>query len=630
MSKNMNLDDMMEQPRNAPISFDVTKGKPTNIPSNEARVNPLSTMQPSDLSNVQPVDISKIARKKPVAEETKEDPNPLMSSLRKAVDREKESITNRIQQLEEVQRQEFEEEMEKKTEELLDGDEDISVDIPNATKHETIDTHARQTEVDDEADLDLDSEEDDEEKYNIPAEKYDRNVFNAKYAPVVGKYTPVVSKYSPVVAEVEEPSEDSNDEEPAQEIAAEAEVVPDPDPDEELKTSSRITKVVEEEYNEEPAAPEDIDDVNIVEGVSNADLFDDDDTEEGDTEEEEEERASKILDTLKTELKEKSTKIKASLDLSKFTVAKKSANAQKIMKIAVESHRKTADWVLYGENRPFSAIGLSGAEIIKMNPENSSRNRLNTFRDIYRIIYEHIQDANKPEFETWCKQVKYVDLPHLYFGLYMATFSGSNFLTYTCPKCNKVFIQDVDFMDMIEYADDEAKAKVVEMLKLDTTSPKKYEYDIEIVQVSDKFAFGIHTPSLYNIIMETASVSEKFLSTYSDLMDTIAYIDTIYYIDVENQELIPIDTKPVPNDIAKTSARKIKIFHSIINKLSSSEFYALRAKIADYSSDTTDKILYKIPECTCPECGEKIEEQKPVGPDSLLFTRHQLEAIGSL
>ena len=620
MSKNMNLDDMMEQPRNAPISFDVTKGKPTNIPSNEARVNPLSTTHPSDLSNVQPVDISKIARKKPVAEETKEDPNPLMSSLRKAVDREKESITNRIQQLEEVQRKEFEEEMEKKTEELLDGDEDISVDNPNIAKYEKIDAYVRQEEVDDEADLDLDSEEDDEEEYNISTEEYNRNTFN----------TPVVAKYSPVVTEVEEPFEDSNDEEPAQEVAVEAKVAPDPDPDEEFKTSSRITKVVEEEYNEEPAAPEDIDDVNIVEGVSNADLFDDEDTEEGDTEEEEEERASKILDMLKTELKEKSTKIKASLDLSKFTVAKKSANAQKIMKIAVESHRKAADWVLYGENRPFSAIGLSGAEIIKMNPEKSSRNRLNTFRDIYRIIYEHIQDANKPEFETWCKQVKYVDLPHLYFGLYMATFSGSNFLTYTCPKCNKVFIQDVDFMDMIEYADDEAKAKVAEMLKLDTTSPKKYEYDIELVQVSDKFAFGIHTPSLYNIIMETASVSEKFLSTYSDLMDTIAYIDTIYYIDMENQELVPVDTKPVPNDIAKTSARKIKIFHSIINKLSSSEFYALRAKIADYSSDTTDKILYKIPECTCPECGEKIEEQKPVGPDSLLFTRHQLEAIGSL
>ena len=616
MSKNMNLDDMMEQPRNAPISFDVTKGKPTNIPSNEARVNPLSTMQPSDLSNVQPVDISKIARKKPVTEERKEDSNPLMSSLRKAVDREKESITNRIQQLEEVQRQEFEDEMEKKTEELLDGEEDISVDKPNPTKYERIDAYARQAEVDDEADLDLDSEEDDEEEYNIPAEEYDRNTFNAKY--------------TPVVTEVEEPFENSDDDEPVQEVTVEAEVVSDPEPDEKLKTSSRITKVVEEEYNEEPTAPEDIDDVNIIEGVSNADLFDDDDTEEGDTEEEEEERASKILDTLKTELKEKSTKIKASLDLSKFTVAKKSANAQKIMKIAVESHRKTADWVLYGENRPFSVIGLSGAEIIKMNPENSSRNRLNTFRDIYRIIYEHIQDANKPEFETWCKQVKYVDLPHLYFGLYMATFSGSNFLTYTCPKCNKVFIQDVDFMDMIEYADDEAKAKVAEMLKLDTTSPKKYEYNIELVQVSDKFAFGIHSPSLYNIIMETASVSEKFLSTYSDLMDTIAYIDTIYYIDMENQELVPVDTKPVPNDIAKTSARKIKIFHGIINKLSSSEFYALRAKIADYSSDTTDKILYKIPECTCPECGEKIEEQKPVGPDSLLFTRHQLEAIGSL
>ena len=373
--------------------------------------------------------------------------------------------------------------------------------------------------------------------------------------------------------------------------------------------------------------------VNENKGPSILDLVDDEslfDDEESTEVVEEDDEEDKRFEDLKTQVKEKITPIRKSIDFSKFTISQKSANAQKVMKLAIKDHQSIADWVLYSANRPISVTGLSGQEILKLNPENSGRNRLNTFRDMYRILYDHIYDGNKPEFETWLKQIRFVDLPHIYFALYMATFNGSNFVTYTCddPKCKNVFIKDIPFEDMVKYAKDETKEKVQNMLKLDTTSPSNDSYEVELFQVSDNYVFGFKTPSVWNIIIETASLSDQFLEKYADLIDMISYIDAIYLIDYDNNTLIPVDTKPVPSDQAKTTARRIKVFYDIIKTLKSEDYYTIRAKITEFDKNTDD-ISYQVPGCTCPKCAKEIPAMD-MNPDNLIFMRHQLAAIGNM
>lgn len=369
--------------------------------------------------------------------------------------------------------------------------------------------------------------------------------------------------------------------------------------------------------------------INILDNIDDDDLFDDA-TDEKNENNNNDAEADTLLEELKNQIKQRVEPIKKSFDLSKFTISQKAVSAQKVMKLAVQVHQNVADWVLPSAGRSISVSGLSGPEILKLNPENSNRNRQNTFRDMYRVIYDHIVDGNKPDFEVWLKQTRFVDMQHIYFALYMATFGGSNFLNYTCPKCEKVFIKDVDFKDMVMYADDETKEKINCMLKQDTTSHSSDSYNVELIQVSNSYVLGIKTPSIWNVIMETASLSEKFLDKYSDLIDMVSYIDSAYLIDEQNGVLIPVNTKPDPNDMAKTAARRIKAMYDIIATLNSEEFYALRSKINEHDEFATSKISYKIPETICPHCATKVPENRNVTPDNMLFMRHQLAAIANM
>ena len=124
-------------------------------------------------------------------------------------------------------------------------------------------------------------------------------------------------------------------------------------------------------------------------------------------------------------------------------------------------------------------------------------------------------------------------------------------------------------------------------------------------------------------------MSDAFIEKYQDSIDVISYIDEVYLIDEVNQTLIPVDTKPDPDSMSKTTARRIRAYSDIISNLNSEDYYSLRAKISTIDIDTT-KITYLVPEAECPECGATIEENKDMTPDQMLFTRHQLAAIVSM
>lgn len=602
MADTYGLNDVMEggvPHRNSNV-FDISDGKGLRKVEPEANDAAIPTPKrfvpvnagPVNMDNVIPVDIDQIL---PKQEKTTVTDNELMNALDMAVDREIESITERHTQLFQAQEKELEEKEAAAEEEAMRADDEFAVNGTSAFVSTS------------NSDLADDMYEDNVAP--IIGKRYsafiDDSMTTEKAVSEVISDMPAIIDDKVIIKETSIANEvvttESNSEETIEDIAADVEpVVP------ELKPIS----------------------IPVLDNVDNDHLFDDDD----ETEDEVNDAPSsdEVLEDLKKQVRDRlGIGTIKKLDLSKFSVAQKAISAQKVMKLAVQQHQNAADWVLPSANRSITVTGLSGPEILKLNPENSNRNKINTFRDMYRVIYDHIIDGNKPEFEAWLKVTRFADLQHIYFALYMATFGGSNFTNYVCPKCNKTFINDIgSFDEMVMYATEEAKAKVRNILKMDSTSSGD-KYEANLVAISNQYAVALRTPSIWNVIIETASLSDKFLEAYADQIDLIAYIDTAYLIDQENMNLIPIDTKPDPNDIAKTAGRRIRVMHDLINKLDSQELYALRSAINELDESAND-ISYKIPGCKCPNCGSDVPGNDQIGPDGMLFTRHQLAAIASM
>lgn len=396
----------------------------------------------------------------------------------------------------------------------------------------------------------------------------------------------------------------------------------------------------EEDFEKEEEKEEKVDEspkpITIKKTVEEVPSYDDEEIEsdlkedeppKAKTKEEQEAEMNQFIEDLKVAAKKSIKPSMRTVDLSTFTISDKGVKASKVI-LEKEKEQDVGDWVLYDSGHPISMSGLTGPELIKLDPDNSTRNRYNTIKDIYKIIYNHVVDSKKPSFENWMKQTKYTDLDHIYFALYMATFGGSNFISYQCPDCKNVFIKDVKFDDMINYKDDTVKAKVKEILS-QSTDVGTVEYNVELVQASDEYAFGMKAPSLYNVVMETAGLPENILEKYADLIDTITYIDSVYMIDYTNNSLIPVNIPVVKDDPVKTTIKRIQTMYDILKKLNSDEYYRLRGYISKLS-DTAADITYMIPEAKCPECDTKIEANKEVDASTLLFTRHHLGAFASM
>ena len=368
------------------------------------------------------------------------------------------------------------------------------------------------------------------------------------------------------------------------------------------------------------------DDFEIDEDELNDDL---DDSEEKRAEQiqKQEDEMNDIVEGLKAAAKETIRPSMNTIDLSKFSIGK---TGQKISTIIMkkEKEESIADWVMYDSGYSVAMSGLTGPELLKLDPDNSNRNRLNTMKDIHKIIYDHVVDSKKVGFEQWMKQTRYSDIDNLYFGLYMATFHGSNFVSYQCPDCKKVFIKDIDFKDMIKYKSDEVEAKVRELMQKPTDNGA-IEYNVDLIQVSDKYVFGMKAPSLYNVIIETAGLPDNVLEKYADLIDTITYIDSIYTIDRVNMQLNPVIIPVVKDDPVKSTIKKIKSMYSLLTDLSSDEYYMLRGYIAKQTDKSSD-ISYKIPEAKCPDCDKEIPANEDMTAASLLFTRHHLGAFANM
>lgn len=377
------------------------------------------------------------------------------------------------------------------------------------------------------------------------------------------------------------------------------------------------------------------------------DIFDEDEedtttTSDDDIDDDEEfiKKQNEIKSNIRTAVKNNFVPVHKSVDLSKFTIASgKRINAGKLVKDTENRPIECADSVLFAEKRPVRMSALSGAEIQTLDPQRLKSSNYNSYmRNKLQLIYDHIIDCgNKPgTFEKWAKTTPNTSLDDYYFAAYKATFGDSNIITYTCPdeKCNNVYMKPRSINDMIKFGSDKIKEEYYHILNHgDLRSDGVYKTGL--FQASDKYVIQLKQPSLYNTFIETTLVDDEFIRKYENLLILISYIENIYVIDHNTNELIPVDYK-ADNNETKTYKRKIKTFATVIRALTSDQFQALTIATDDYDGAAINEdgefvkdISYVFPSDTCPKCNSTIKEQA-VTPDNMLFMRHQLGLMSKI
>lgn len=396
-------------------------------------------------------------------------------------------------------------------------------------------------------------------------------------------------------------------------LPSEEEMFPESDTDDEEKVKLDVKAVdakVGATYNIDVATPSNEEDLGSL-----LDQSDDD------------EEMEAALEDLKSQITEKIKPVAAKKDISTFTIVK---SAKVNNKLIGSVRRSAAKWVLPATGIIFEMSELGGSEIEYLRENN--RNDPTELRNSLRVMYDHIVTPKPPHFEDWLKSIAYLDHDHLFMGAYIAGFSGSNHVPYTCEKqgkvgCNKMFLSDnLPIMDMIHFESQESKEKFYDLYESTRTNGKGL-YTSEIVPISEYYAVGLVIPSLYSVYFENGSFSTEFRRKYSRTIGFAPYIDTIYRIDNENQRLVEIAYQKFANNPGKTAKSKIICYSKIIDSLRTDEysnFFALVASIDDRSN----WFEYQVPETSCPVCKRKINAESTTARE-LVFTRHRLGLLAN-
>ena len=367
---------------------------------------------------------------------------------------------------------------------------------------------------------------------------------------------------------------------------------------------------------------------NALDNISDLDLqeFLDEETDELTEDEKEEikERQRKFREEVNEKLNIPMTVDKKGI--AKFRIATKPVSVNKVLKTNPNKIH-TATWVLPNSGRLATYSALSGEEIENLNPDahdsNMSTDMAN--RLVFNTLFSHLVDPNKPEtMEEWLRTINWFDINDIYFGIYLATFKDSNFVAYTCDdnKCRNIFLEDVNFKDMIKYADDKAEAKYKDLLHsgIDATPSTIPE---DIVPISPQYAIGFRAPSVYDIIFGASSLDARFRAKYATTIGNISYMANVYYI--KGETLFPVDCKPVADDPAKTMRNRIVVYYNILKTLSSDQYSIVTRTINEINNANRVMATFHYPDSKCKKCGKEIKRaQTDMNPLTMLFIRHQL------
>lgn len=287
-------------------------------------------------------------------------------------------------------------------------------------------------------------------------------------------------------------------------------------------------------------------------------------------------------------------------------------------------------WELFHTGSTFTMRKFNASELDELYGMMQARST--NIRRMFELIYDHIVDGRGLDFTSWARCVNRLDVNDLWMGVYGACFQFSNYLPYECQKCKNVMITDsTPIIDMVRYKNDDIKAKFNEIMAL---QPGNIEFGCArataITPISSLLAIKVKEPSLYDTVIEPATLDDAFSSKYDDIIQFIPFIEDIYEIDPENQTLRPVLCKVVPNNPVKTLKYKILTWAKIIRPMDSDEKGMLINAINTMNNnDATDDIRYCLPAVACDQCGDEIPEDI-IGAAELVFIRHQLTGFGAV
>jgi len=338
-----------------------------------------------------------------------------------------------------------------------------------------------------------------------------------------------------------------------------------------------------------------------------------------------------LLAKLKSLATERLKPVSKRMDISSFTVVKKPISNVKQFKV---NPVKSAKWVLMYQQATVFMKEFTGAELEKLREftQDASNPRMPNTSALmrrYRMIYDHITSPKPATFEQWLKTTPVYDEDSYFFAIYIASFKGANYIPRDCvdtDKCKETWLtDDIPIMDMVKFGSDEAKAKFTKIYhEEDSSTTKAGLYVSEVVPISANVAIAFKEPSLYNRV-EFLSLDNDFRNKYSSIIDYIPYIDSMYFINEEDQTLIPVGYKSFSDNTIKTTKSKVQQFAKVLDTLSIDEFGIIRPYVRAIE-ERSSGVSFILPESTCPKC-QKVVPEVETSAEELLFTRYQLGAL---
>ena len=143
-------------------------------------------------------------------------------------------------------------------------------------------------------------------------------------------------------------------------------------------------------------------------------------------------------------------------------------------------------------------------------------------RMLYESIYSHVNyvsySKEKPDFETWAKNIAYPDIASLYFGVYDANSIGDNHYLFDCPYCGAEV--------SISRANKDLMVAVPKELTKDRL--EKFITNKDIMGLdSTEIAKWAKTTVVRKILPETNIIVDYAVPTLYDYLVTISTLDVI-------------------------------------------------------------------------------------------------------
>lgn len=332
------------------------------------------------------------------------------------------------------------------------------------------------------------------------------------------------------------------------------------------------------------------------------------------------------------------------IDISNFKIGNPISATSVLSTMNSGKSIDSSDWALHSTEIPITMRKFTGVELKNLQAVSTARrNRQNAIFERWNLIYEHDTNPNKPkDVQEWAKRINAKDENDIFFAVYDATFHNANHIPYTCknPKCRHAFISEhIPTSKMVKFEPEEFRAEF-ESIRAQGPSDMKNRKVIKRgpIPISKNFAVTTKDASIWDINFMFRLVGEEFFNKYIDTIEVIGYIDDLFKINYQNGTVDPIQyKKDEGKDDANTAANvknRIIIYNRIIKQLTPDEYGTLVSVTKE--PDDANKVIYVLPECTCPKCGELIPERELNGSrengtiEGQLFTRRPLAIIANI